>query len=491
MNEFQENGTLASLLVFVTLATFAISVASCDSAVEPKSFSELTPENTLSSESGLNSTLMSAYAEFQLNAWIGKSILNTEEWTTDIEWETGGGENRTAVQMNNFNWNASTGWLNFMWTEMYNAIRNANIVLENIESVDIDEELRSRVRAEAKFIRAVSYVRLYLWYGPVPLRTSTEQELEIPRASEDELLNFIESELQSSISDLPKYGNEPGHGRAHKSAARAHLTKFYLNTKQWQKTADMANTIIQSGNFQLYPDFVDMFKVENEKNSSYIWVHPATTNQGNLYPNGAFPPGFNRDPETGNTWTSSMNNWAAQYRLKDSFYNSFEQGDERRIPILDEYINQDGSTVSLTGNDNTRALKFFDPSASANNHGNDIPDIRYADILLSRAEALNELNGPNQASIDLINAVRNRAGLDDVDLSDFNSKSDLRSHILKERGWEFYSERKRRQDLIRHGKFIEFAQDQGKTNAQSFHRRFPIPQSAMDSNPALDQNEGY
>jgi hypothetical protein len=122
---------------------------------------------------------------------------------------------------------------------------------------------------------------------------------------------------------------------------------------------------------------------------------------------------------------------------------------------------------------------------------NDIAEVRYADVLLARAEALNELDGPNQESIDLINLVRDRAGLPGYSLAEFPAKEDMRDALLQERGWEFYSERIRRQDLIRMGKFISSAQARGVTNAKPTHVVFPIPQAALDANPELEQNDGY
>ena len=132
-----------------------------------------------------------------------------------------------------------------------------------------------------------------------------------------------------------------------------------------------------------------------------------------------------------------------------------------------------------------------DPNGFGQAHGNDLPQIRYADIFLSRAEALNEINGPNQESINLINEVRNRAGLPDLILADFPTKEELRNHLIDERGWEFYAEGLRRFDLVRFGVFVQNAQERGITNAQPHHVLYPIPQAAIDANPALEQNPGY
>ena len=122
--------------------------------------------------------------------------------------------------------------------------------------------------------------------------------------------------------------------------------------------------------------------------------------------------------------------------------------------------------------------------------GNDFPVVRYADILLSHAEALNELNGPTQEAVDLINQVRAKAGVPLLVLSDFAAKETLRDHILKERGWEFFSEELRRQDLVRHGKFIEYGKSRGKV-AFDYQVLYPIPQSEIDRNSNLEQNDGY
>lgn len=479
---------ILQVIIFVPL----LVLISCESMVEPEVYSQLDPNNVMSSEKGIKGALNAAYAEANNNQWDGHSILNMNEMTTDTYWNTGGGENRILVQMINFTWSSDTSWLNsLLWNRPYRAIRNANTVLDNIDAAKVSDERKNLYIAEAKFVRALSYYRLYTWFGPVPLRTTTGGELEISRATEDELLSFIESEFLAAVPNLPEVGQVEEYGRAHKSAARGYLSLFYLNTKQWQKAAEMAKTIIDSGKFQLVEDYKSMFHKDGEFNSEFIWANYAELPAGNIWINGSFPPGYRSDSRTGYTWTSSMNNWATQYRIYDSFYNTFDQNDERVGLIIEEYVNAAGETVSLRDNDDYRALKFFDPNASANNHGTDRPTIRYAEILLTRAEALNEMNGPNQESIDLINQVRNRAGLGDIQLADFASTEDLRKHILAERGWEFYAERKRRIDLIRMGKFIEQAQNRGATTAQDFHVRYPIPQPAMDANPELVQNPGY
>lgn len=144
----------------------------------------------------------------------------------------------------------------------------------------------------------------------------------------------------------------------------------------------------------------------------------------------------------------------------------------------------------MLGNDNIRSVKYWpDQNNAGAAHGNDIPEIRLADIYLSRAEALNEISGPTQDALDNINYVRRRANILDLKLVDITSKDQLRDLILAERGHEFYNEGHRRIDMIRMGKFISNAIARGK-NARNIHLVFPIPQVVVDSDPLI-KNPDY
>lgn len=482
--------TLFLLVIFSLVFT-----PGCEDFLKENVYSELDPEGLLNNSQGAEATLFSAYAEANLQGHDGKSIMNMEDWSTDIEWETGGGENRTAVLMIAFIWDASTGWIeNRMWNRSYRAIRNANVIIDELGE-GLPEADRKLIMAEARFVRAMSYYRLWTWFGPPILRTSLSDPDEKARATEAEILGFIETEFTGIIPDLPDPGQEPNYGRAHKGAAMGFLVQFYMNSKQWQKCTDMAQSLINLNKYSLYPVYEDMFKTENEMNSEYIYINVGTTLSpygGSYYINGAKPINYAKLVDGSAEHISGMRNWAAQYRIYDDWYNSFEPGDLRKNLIIHEFIDKSGDTISLLNADNTRSFKYWpDVNFNADSHGNDMAEIRYADILLARAEALNELNGPNQASIDLINQVRTRAGLPDLNLADFASTDELNFHILKERGWEFYNERKRRQDLIRHDRYWQSAQERGITNAAAHHVVFPIPQNEIDANTLAEQNPGY
>ncbi len=179
---------------------------------------------------------------------------------------------------------------------------------------------------------------------------------------------------------------------------------------------------------------------------------------------------------------------------RNEFYDTFDPEDQRRTLLKKEYTSVAGDLKAVS--DGAIIAKYTpDPDRVGAWAGNDIVLHRLSEVYLTLAEALNEESGPNQESIDLINALRDRAFDSDatkqIQLSDFTTKEALRDRILDERGWELFAENYRREDLIRHGKYVSKAVDRGVENAQPFHVLYPIPQNEIDLNPNLKQNPGY
>lgn len=482
------------LSVCALLAIFILF--GCENILDEENVSQLAAENLLNSKSGIETVIAGAYSKLNNNL-AARNLLKREEMTADILWQTGGGENGTAVSLIGFFWD-SNNWLEaFDWSKYWNAIRDANTVLDNIDGLkDLSANEKEQLIAESRFLRVWSYYILWIQYGSLPIRTSLSDPAELERSSEEEFAAFMETELLSIIPKLPNPGEEPNYGRVNNDGARALLCKWYLNKKEWEKCADLAQVIISRGNFELFPSIFDLFAIENERNSEFILVNTALANQNNSTSLVAtsLPPGFRMGLDGGlnGVLNSSWANYASQYRLYDEFYYSFEEGDERRNRILTKYTNSSGDEINLLDSpDNTRGMKFPpDPATQGASHGNDFPFVRYADILLSRAEALNELDGPNPLSLDLLNEIRNRAGLSDKAIEDFPTKESLRDHLLDERRWEFWYEGHRRTDLLRMGKYILNAENRG-INAQEKHKLFPIPQVEIDANNLMAQNPGY
>ena len=451
-------------------------VYACESLLDETVYSELTTETYLNSEEAKISILYSAYGSSQLRGsyayFYGTSMTSGETWN-----EFGAIES-LFTPLSNFTWVSSHGYFSEIWNGLYAAIRDANIVLDNT-SKENGEEL---LIAEAKFIRGYCYALLYDWFGRLPLYASSSGDFYLKRASKEETISFIEKDLTEAAADLPV--RQGAYGRATKGAALGVLTKLYLNDKQWQKSAEAAQSIMGLNRYRLLDIYKDVFAIENEGNDELIWVIQANPQAGVPFVANTFPTDYPHLP--------NQTIYASRVYLFDDFVNSFDATDARKDLIVTSYTNTDGQFVQLLGNNRSLSGKYeFDKDALGASYGNDIPVLRYADILLARAEALNELNGPNEESISLINDVRTRAGVTSLQLSEFADRESLREHIFKERSWEFYFEQKSRTDRIRQGTFISGAQARGKVTAKAHHVLFPIPITEVNANPNLEQNDDY
>lgn len=482
--------------IYSLFAIGIIALSSCKKILDVTPYAEFSPATVLSGEAGTRAVLFSSYANAQTGT-PSRFVINVSEVCTDVGINSGGNENLALSQIQNFTWDATLGTFQIdVWDPSYRSIRDANLLLDNIGNAKMSDDKKKLYTAEAKFLRAAAYDLLFRWFGSVPLRVSSIAETDLERATDEVIKKFIEDEMLAAIPDLPNPGAEEAFGRANKGNAWSILTKFYLNTRQWQKAADAAQQVTSFNYYQLFPQYQDMFTVANERNREMIWITPCMNQAGfgNWYSAGALPPAFKSTPQIPSfTFLTSMANFATQYRMRSVFTSTFDiVNDKRAILLIRSYVNQGNANVNLLATpDNVRSLKYWDNGTIGNHSGNDVPLIRYADILLSRAEALNELNGPTQAALDLINLVRTRAGLADITLAVATSKEVLRDLILRERAWEFYSEGKRREDLLRHDRFISGAQARGIAAAAEKHKRFPIPQSELDANKACKPTDGY
>tara|TARA_R110001592_G_scaffold315981_4_gene592164 strand:+ start:2754 stop:4247 length:1494 start_codon:yes stop_codon:yes gene_type:complete len=489
-------------IIWVFLIAISFAMLSCENQLELAPVDEFAPENVLQSQEGLESLLFSAYSVQNQGPRLRDEIL-INEVSTDIGFVRIGAVLREMTPFMDFSWDYATAKFegNF-WAPAYRSIRDANTLLDNIDASSVDASFRKKVIAEARYIRAFDYTYLYKYFGVVPLRITTDlsvQPAELGLPTEEEFRNFIETELTEVVQDLPNPSAQIQVGRATKGHAIGALVKFYMNTKQWSKAVTATKDLMDLNYYELFPNYRATFFVENEPqnnpNNKEMIISFSLINQNNYnnnYQNGAFPPGFryaDNIPEF--VWDSSMANWPTQFSIRDGFVDSFDPNDDRKKAIIENYHNASGALVSLrTTVDNSRNLKYWDSDQIGNFSGSDLPYLRYADILLCRAEALNEVNGPTQESVDLINMIRDRANVSSYSLTDVGDKDNFRDLILKERGWEFFGEGKRREDLIRHGKFIQYAIDRG-LSAQDYQNYFPYPQSEINSNPNLVQRQGY
>lgn len=484
----------------VAIITIIINFAlGCQGFLDEEVFTQYDPNIFLLDKSGVDALLTGAYAGINVTGFFHRdnySILG--EFSTDIALMSGGGLERQVVPIMQFNWDSNETFFNGQYNTFYAAIARANNVLSVASDlVGVDESTRIQIEGEARFIRAFAYYMLHNLFGPTPIieipKGASLDEIEsigknTPRATEAEYRAYVESDLLFAAENLKKGGFS---SRANKGSSWALLTKFYLNNKDWQKCVDAANKVLEL-NYTLYNDYTKLFSVEGENNNEFIFRFECLigSNQINVYMPHAFPPNYPIQPN----WI----NFGAMFRTYTKFYETFENQDNRKKLFITEYTRIGQTSLTLLNRDasgnplnDARSFKYLpDPNAVGQANGNDIPYIRLTDIMLAKAEALNEIQGPNQISIDLINQVRGRVNASLINLPNYGSKEGLRDFILAERAREFYTEGLRREDLIRHGKYIQQALDRG-INAKPFQVLFPLPQQQIDNNPNLVQNPGY
>lgn len=395
-------------------------------------------------------------------------------------------EGSVSIPFMDYGWGSDQFMLNNVYNGRYGVITNCNQVI-NVFLPVANDSTTEIIRGRALLLRGYAYFMIYDMYGQFVINQSTPDNIveNQPRATDEESRQQIIDDLTEAAELL---NNTVGKvGSLTKGAALGILTKFYLNTKDWDNAAATAKEVMDLGVYILDDDYGSIFKQTSENSEEIVWGIPYQINQNNEGNN------FNSLTLPGNyllEGTQTM--FPARMEVPAAFVESFPEGDVRKNEYILEYPTNNGGSATLPDGNFVPYKYGQDPGANGGNGGTDYIAIRYADILLSRAEALNELNGPNQETIDLINQVRARANAPLLQLSSFNSTQQLREAILRERAWEFHLEGLRRQDMIRHGKLISDAQDRGKA-AQDFHVLFPLPQTEIDNNNSegMFQNEGY
>jgi len=388
----------------------------------------------------------------------------------------------------------------------YCGIARCNFLLEPKEN-EIDFSSKATILAEAKFLRAFYYFELVKFFGDIPLvideRLGVQQIQQLERTPSSEVYAQIEQDLNDAIAVL-SYKSESSHsgikGRVDKGAALGLLGKVYLYQENWSAASQTFNTLINSGNYALASDYNTMFLKENENNSETIFDVEYSDQEGGSYGcliclEGNLTVGYQGIRQYDGPSYGDGNS----YNLPtQDLFNSFENYDPRREATclnIDDFIanNSVGTTYGIgagghTGFYNHKYMKSRDEML------NGIPDndltsgvnyrvIRYADILLMAAEALNQ-SGDDVTALTYLNLVRSRVGL----FQKTSSGTVLYEDILKERRSELSCEGHRFFDLVRTGR--------AATEITNFvtgkHELFPIPQDEIDlAGGNWPQNPGY
>ena len=405
------------------------------------------------------------------------------------------------VATDNFTWTPTLGPQGGFWRKNYKGIYRANLFLEKIDGIDAaSAAFKTRAKAEVHFLRAKFYFDLVRSFGRVPLIKSTLEPSEyysVVQADPSETYAFVVEELELAIADLPTSvpGNEIG--RATKGAAQALLARVYLmmdDDQYMDEVAALCEEVINSGEYSLVADYNELFTLAGEWSSESVFEITYSENstsdwgrwgsghsEGNVgvqfcgmrdYNGPDYTPGWGFCPVTEDLEAFMSNDPRYQATIIDADNNAsmeYSPGYQNTGFFMKKYA----PLASMFPPDGEPAL----------NWGNNVREIRYADVLLMAAEGLVRSGGSEGTARAYLNQVRVRAGVQPLG----SSGTQLLEDIYNERRMELATEGHRYYDLVRTGQAATVLTGWDETK-----RYLPIPQNEIDaSNGALTQNDGY
>lgn len=492
----------------IVLLTFALVLGSCD-ILENQDPRQSRPLDELyNSTENLENALVGAYNDAQSGDALGSSIpLFGEIMGENTSWS---GSFEQWAQIASHTMDVSNSQVEAVWNQTYQVINDVNLIIEAIDTGNIDDPEfdanRDRIKGEALFLRAVMHFEaVRFWAEPwgttpdnshlgVPVLTSGTQSSEgfenRTRAPVSQVYDRVKTDLNDAIALLE--GTGPNAARANEWNARAYLARVNLQQGNFEEVATLTGEVIQSNNYALEGEPQDYFFTPDEEGSSEAVFDIVHTTQDN--------PGVNNSLSTfyASTDRGGRGDIQVTTNYLDALDNVTPESQENTLPP--DYTFQDlRETELFDGGDAT--LKYEDGTNTDDN----APVVRYPDILLMRAEALAETApaynpaGQSGEAIDLLNEVRLRSirvqnangGTEDpatyfaYDGTDFTSNEELLDAIYLERRVELAFEGHRKHDLVRRG--LDVDGDAPDAN----NLIWPIPQSELDANGDINQNDGY
>lgn len=399
------------------------------------------------------------------------------------------------VSINNFFVNSNLGLLHSSWLNYYSIINRANIVLSEIQTAD-PAVVRNMDRhiGEARFLRALAYFDLVRIFGDVPMVTapiSVEEASVKGRDNLDVIYDeVVIKDLQDAENKLPNSYTGADIGRATSGAAKALLGKVYLTRKQFAEAEAKLQEVTTMG-YALLGNYNDLFDfTKNEHHSEYIFDIEYI--DGGVALGSTFSNKFVPNMSQIINFFGLKGSGGQQGSPTEGIFDLYHPDDLRKpisiAKIKDGLTDEKGNYTPMKPIDlTTYTKKYVTPLDIANDSPANWKVIRYADVLLMYAEALNE-NGKTDEALGYLNQVRNRAGLDSYTGL---TQDETRESIYMERRFEFYLEGQRWFDLIRTGRALTVLASQGM---QPHMTVFPIPLSQIQviNNPSIfPQNPGY
>lgn len=448
-------------------------MTSCgDSFFDLEPASSVTIDKVYKTASDYNVAVIGCYAKLQSQVNFYTECCEYRSDNLSLGAPTAGTQDRYDID--HFTEKPSNGILSSYWANFNNNVYRCNLLLDQIDGANFAENLKKQYKGEAMFIRALNYFNMYRIWGGVPATkhvVSAAEALKVARYSDEQMFDLIAGDLKEIVDNnyLPETYSSADMGRATSGAAKALLGKVYLTFHKWTEAKDILSQLI--GKYQLVSPIAQVFNVDNKNNNEIIFaVH------------------FNKEIEgEGHSYWYNLTNASDDTNQTSSLLNTFPTGDARKDLIT--YV-QVEKTVRLMN-------KFYDTkSPTFKTVGNDQILLRYADVLLMYAEALNEIQydaSEGALALKYLNAVRQRAGISNLTAKQLPTQEKFRKGILVERQREFPYEGQRWFDLVRMG-FAKSVMAENGVEIKDYQLLFPIPQQEIEkvgNKSILWQNPGY
>lgn len=457
--------------------------------------------------------------------YMGRNMYMLVEYPTEVVTSRlSAGNERSLIGTYHPQFASNHGYLESVWKAAFFGINRANTVIERVPNIDMGATRRDQIVGEAKFLRAVHYYFLAGLFGGVPLKltpTTTIEGGSLARATGKDTYAQIEKDLSEAAAVLPASWTGSDYGRATKGAALTLLGKAYLqaaatgagDAADFGKAAAAFRTV-QTLGYKIETDYASLFDGSNERSSEIIWsIQNVRLSGAGGYLSQWFAP--ITSPQI---YQPGGQN---QFQAERPFYDSYNASDIRKAATWNTSITYNGKTVTWAwtsgiqsasnyGSTGPTVRKYLDWQAPGN--GAEAPDyaiLRYADVLLSLAEAINATDGPTAEAYGLINQVRTRAKV--PNLTAGLTQAAFRDSLSLERRYEFAMEMHGVFDNRRNWTWAKSRVEAnmaliGTLNKSPFTssvekldthpisdkwKLYPIPVHACELNPELTQNPGW
>lgn len=480
----------------IAIVLLGFSFSSCSDFLEQNPQTDLSENDFYKTADDILSAVNGVYSSLQEGDIYGNWYVFGEIPSDNTRNQLSGSVT-TQNEFDQFYIDTQNSMIANFWKAAYKVINRTNTVLGRIDGIEINTELANRYKLECKFIRALMYFNLVRVYGDVPLvlkEISISESYDILREPKENVYNQIIADLKEA-QDLPVSYSTAEDGRATQGAAKALLANVYMTLHKYAEAETILAEIINSGRYSLLENTPGSLNIDGYKNVFSPVNHNSKEGIFEIqFLKGGYGEGSNYAnnfaPENSGTNVVAVGGTGGNNIPEMDIYNAYEEGDLRRdfSMSLGYYDNRKNNEWV----ESRYVCKFMDVPYQNNDASNNYPVIRYADVILMYAEALNQ-NGKTAEACKYLNMTRRRGfGYQTTETSPVDlqttDKAQFALMVEQERRVELAFENHRWFDLIRTGRAVEVMRSKGFSLNET-NLICPIPQKQIDVNPKLTQND--